>query len=101
MKIKEINKFKINDSENGVMTSDVLQINGSSYCEGMPDYDWFFSIASKDFPNLLNALTGLPESHDNAPNKLVVFLQENGTTVSELRDICENRSIEHSFMNYM
>jgi hypothetical protein len=54
-KIKEINKFKINDSENGVMASDVLQINGSSYCEGMPDYDWFFSIASKDFPNLLNA----------------------------------------------
>lgn len=101
MKIKEINKFKINDSENGVMTSDVLQINGSSYCEGMPDYDWFFSIASKDFPNLLNALTGLSESPEDTANKLAIFLQENGTTVTELRDICENRSIEHSFMNYM
>jgi len=101
MKIKEINKFKINDSENGVMTSDVLQINGSSYCEGMPDYDWFFSIDSKDFPNLLNALTGLFESPEDTANKLVIFLQENGTTVTELRDICENRSIKHSFMNYM
>ena len=79
MKIKEINKFKINDSENGVMTSDVLQINGSSYCEGMPDYDWFFSIDSKDFPNLLNALTGLSESPEDTANKLVIFLQENGT----------------------
>lgn len=101
MKIKEINKFKINDSENGVMTSDVLQINGSSYCEGMPDYDWFFSIDSKDFPNLLNALTGLSESPEDTANKLAIFLQENGTTVTELRDICENRSIKHSFMNYM
>ena len=101
MKIKEINKFKINDSENGVMTSDVLQINGSSYCEGMPGYDWFFSIASKDFPNLLNALTGLSESPEDTANKLAIFLQENGTTVTELRGICENRSIEHSFMNFM
>ena len=101
MKIKEINKFKINDSENGVMASDVLQINGSSYCEGMPDYDWFFSIASEDFSNLLNALTGLPQSPENAANKLAVFLQENGTTVTELRNICETKSIEHSFMNCM
>ena len=101
MKIKDINKFKINDSENGVMTSDVLQINGSSYCEGMPDYDWFFSIASEDFSSLLNTLTGLPESTENTAKKLAVFLQENGTTVTELRDICENKNIEHSFMSFM
>ena len=51
-RIKPI-EFKINDTENGYISPDMLQIDGASYIEGMDDYEWIFQIASKDFESLL------------------------------------------------
>ena len=94
-------QFKINDSENGVISPDVLQINGGSYVDGMPDYEWFFTLASEDFPALYKALTGQTEIPDDVAVGLKKYLQENGTTVTQLKEICETNDIEHSFSNYM
>jgi len=97
----ELDKFKINDSENGVMSADVLQINGGSYVDDMPDYEWFFSLAREDFPALYRALTGQTEIPDDVAVGLKQYLQEHGTTVTELKEICTANDIEHSFSNYM
>jgi len=94
-------QFKINDSENGSLSSEVLQIDGGSYVDGMPDYEWFFSLVSEDFPALYKALTGETELPDDVANGLKLYLQEHGTTVTELKEICTANDIEHSFSNYM
>ena len=94
-------QFKINDSENGVISPDVLQINGGSYVDGMPDYEWFFTLASEDFPALYKALTGQTEIPDDVADGLKQYLQENGTTVTQLKEVCEANDIEHGFSNYM
>jgi len=94
-------QFKINDSENGVISPDVLQINGGSYVDGMPDYEWFFSVASEDFSALYKALTGETELPNDVADGLKQYLQENGTTVTQLKEVCEANDIEHSFSNYM
>jgi hypothetical protein len=96
----KLDKFKINDSENGVMSPDVLQINGGSYSD-MGDYEWFFSVASEDFPALYKALTGETELPDNVANGLKLYLQEHGTEVTDLKEICTTNDIEHSFSNYL
>ncbi|HIL26642.1 MAG TPA: hypothetical protein EYG21_04505 [Nitrospinaceae bacterium] len=94
-------QFKINDSENGSLSPEVLQIDGGSYVDGMPDYEWFFSVASEDFPALYKALTGETELPNDVADGLKQYLQENGTTVTQLKEVCEANDIEHSFSNYM
>ena len=94
-------EFKINDSENGYLSPDVLQIDGASYVEGMDDYEWIFQIASKDFESLLKLLKATEELSDDIPNELMNYLKENGTKVSELRELCQDKEIEHYFQNWM
>ena len=99
-RIKPI-EFKINDTENGYLSPDVLQIDGASYVEGMDDYEWIFQIASKDFESLLKLLKATEELSDDIPNELMNYLKDNGTKVSELRELCQDNEIEHYFQNWM
>ena len=94
-------EFKINDNENGYLSPDMLQIDGASYVEGMDDYEWIFQIDSKDFESLLTLLKGNEELSDDIPNELMNYLKENGTKVSDLREICQDNEIEHYFQNWM
>ena len=94
-------EFKINDTENGYLSPDVLQIDGASYVEGMDDYEWIFQIASKDFESLLKLLKATEELSDDIPNELMNYLKENGTKVSEIRELCQDNEIEHYFQNWM
>ena len=94
-------KFKINDTEDGYLSPDVLQIDGASYVEGMDDYEWIFQIASKDFESLLKLLKATEELSDDIPNELMNYLKENGTKVSEIRELCQDNEIEHYFQNWM
>ncbi len=99
-RIKPI-EFKINDTENGYLSLDMLQIDGASYVEGMDDYEWIFQIASKDFESLLKLLKASDELSDDIPNELMNYLKENGTKVSDLREICQDNEIEHYFQNWI
>ena len=99
-KIKPI-EVKINDTENGYLSLDMLQIDGASYVEGMDDYEWIFQIASKDFESLLKLLKATEELSDDIPNELMNYLKENGTKVSEIRELCQDNEIEHYFQNWM
>ena len=99
-KIKPI-EFKINDTENGYLSLDMLQIDGASYVEGMDDYEWIFQIASKDFESLLKLLKATEELSDDIPNELMNYLKDNGTKVSEIRELCQENEIEHYFQNWM
>ena len=94
-------EFKINDTENGYLSPDVLQIDGASYVEGMDDYEWIFQIASKDFESLLKLLKATEELSDDIPNELMNYLKDNGTKVSEIRELCQDNEIEHFFQNWM
>ena len=99
-RIKPI-RFKINDTEDGYLSPDVLQIDGASYIEGMDDYEWIFQIASKDFESLLKLLKATDELSDDIPNELMNYLKDNGTKVSEIRELCQDNEIEHYFQNWM
>ena len=99
-RIKPI-RFRINDTEDGYLSPDALQIDGASYVEGMDDYEWIFQIASKDFESLLKLLKASDELSDDIPNELMNYLKENGTKVSDLREICQDNEIEHYFQNWM
>ena len=99
-RIKPI-RFKINDTEDGYLSPDLLQIDGASYVEGMDDYEWIFQIASKDFESLLKLLKVTEELSDDVPNELMNYLKENGTKVSEIRELCQDNEIEHYFQNWM
>ena len=99
-RIKPI-RFKINDSEDGYLSPDLLQIDGASYVEGMDDYEWIFQIASKDFESLLKLLKATEELSDDIPNELMNYLKDNGTKVSEIRELCQDNEIEHYFQNWM
>ena len=99
-RIKPI-RFKINDTEDGYLSPDVLQIDGASYVEGMDDYEWIFQIASKDFESLLKLLKATDELSDDIPNELMNYLKDNGTKVSEIRELCQDNEIEHYFQNWM
>ena len=99
-RIKPI-RFKINDTEDGYLSPDVLQIDGASYVEGMDDYEWIFQIASKDFESLLKLLKATEELSDDIPNELMNYLQENGTKVSEIKELCQDNEIEHFFQNWI
>ncbi len=98
--IKSI-EFKINESENGYLSPEVLQIDGASYIEGMDDYEWIFQIAKKDFGHLLKLLKETDQLSDDVPTELMSYLKENGTKVAEIRDLCAENDIEHYFANYM
>ena len=98
-RIKPI-RFKINDTEDGYLSPDVLQIDGASYVEGMDDYEWIFQIASKDFESLLKLLKATEELSDDIPNELMNYLKDNGTKVSEIRELCQDNEIEHYFQNW-
>ena len=99
-RIKPI-RFRINDTEDGYLSPDALQIDGASYVEGMDDYEWIFQIASKDFESLLKLLKKTEELSDDIPNELMNYLKENGTKVSEIRELCQDNEIEHYFQNWM
>ena len=99
-RIKPI-RFKINDTEDGYLSPDLLQIDGASYVEGMDDYEWIFQIASKDFESLLKLLKATEELSDDIPNELMNYLQENGTKVSEIKELCQDNEIEHFFQNWI
>ena len=99
-RIKPI-RFKINDTEDGYLSPDVLQIDGASYVEGMDDYEWIFQIASKDFESLLKLLKATEELSGDIPNELMNYLKDNGTKVSEIRELCQDNEIEHYFQNWM
>ena len=99
-RIKPI-RFKINDTEDGYLSPDLLQIDGASYVEGMDDYEWIFQIASKDFESLLKLLKATEELSDDIPNELMNYLKDNGTKVSEIRELCQDNEIEHYFQNWM
>ena len=94
-------RFKINDTEDGYLSPDLLQIDGASYVEGMDDYEWIFQIASKDFESLLKLLKATEELSDDIPNELMNYLKDNGTKVSEIRELCQDNEIEHYFQNWM
>ena len=98
-RIKPI-EFKINETENGYLFPDELQIDGASYVEGMNDYEWIFQISRKDFVSLLKLLKATEELSDDIPNELINYLKENGTKVSELRKLCQDNEIEHIFQNW-
>ncbi len=98
-RIKPI-RFRINDTEDGYLSPDALQIDGASYVEGMDDYEWIFQIASKDFESLLKLLKKTEELSDDIPNELMNYLKENGTKVSEIRELCQDNEIEHYFQNW-
>lgn len=94
-------EFKINDTETGYLSPDILQIDGASYVEGMDDYEWIFQIASKDFESLLKLLKATEKLSNDVPNELIDFLKENGTKVSEIRELCQDNVIEHYFQNWI
>ena len=94
-------EFKINESENGYLSPEALQIDGASYIEGMDDYEWIFQIAKKDFGHLLKLLRKTDQLSDDVPTELMNYLKENGTPVSEIRDLCTDNEVEHYFANYM
>lgn len=93
--------FKINETETGYLSPDALQIDGASYIEGMDDYEWIFQIGKKDFEALLKLLKGTNDLSEDVPTELMNYLKENGTKVSEIRDLCKDNDIKHHFENWM
>lgn len=94
-------EFKINESENGTLTSSHLSIDGASYIDGMPDYEWYFSIGAEHYKDLFIALSKQEDFAGNAEEELVKYLKENGTKVSQLTSICRSKNIPYYFKNYM
>ena len=97
---EKLHEFKVNDSENCRIFQSKLIIDGASYSD-MGDYEWFFTLAREDFPALYTALTGKTEKPDDVAVGLKKYLQEDETTVTQLKEVCETNNIEHSFSNYM
>jgi len=93
--------FKINETETGYLSPDALQIDGASYIEGMDDYEWIFQIEKKDFEALLKLLKRTNDLSEDVPTELMNYLKENGTKVSEIRDLCKDNDIKHYFQNWM
>ena len=94
-------EFKINESENGTLTSTHLSIDGASYIDGMPDYEWYFSIGAEHYKDLFKALSKQEDFAGDAEEELVKYLKENGTKVSQLTSICRSKKIPYYFTNYM
>ena len=94
-------EFKINESENGTLTTSHLSIDGASYIDGMPDYEWFFSISAEHFEELIKALLRQEDFAGDAEGELVKYLKENGTKVSQLTSVCKSKKIPYTFKNYM
>ena len=94
-------EFKINESENGTLYAGRLDIDGGSYIEGLPDYEWSFAIDAKNYEDLVRALLKKDDLTGDAEKELVKFLKENGTSVSDLVDVCKANDIEYHFANYM
>jgi len=97
---EKLHEFKVNDSENCRIFQSKLIIDGASYSD-MGDYEWFFTLARENFPALYKALTGETELPDDVADGLKQYLQENGTTVTQLKEVCEANDIEFGFTNYM
>ena len=98
-------EFKINDSENGTLYADRLDIDGASYVNGLPHYTWFFSIEAENYEALLKGMTKYLEGQfnfsDDYEYELVKYLKSFGTKVSSLIDVCKANDIEYYFKNYM
>ena len=98
---KKKEEFKINESENGTLTSSHLIIEGASYIDGVADYEWYFSIGGEHYKDLFKALSKQEDFTDDAEEELVKYLKENGTKVSQLTSVCRSKKIPYSFKNYM
>ena len=95
-----LEEFKVSDSENCRIFESKLIIDGASYSD-MGDYSWFFTLERENFPGLYKALTGQTEIPDDLTDSLKQYLLENGTTVTQLKEVCEANDIEYGFTNYM
>ena len=97
---EKLHEFKVNDSENCRIFQSNLIIDGASYSD-MGDYEWFFTLATENFPALYIALTGKTELPDDVAVGLKQYFLENGATVTQLKEVCEANDIEYGFTNYM
>ena len=96
------NVIKVNDSENAWLTEHGhLQMDGASYIKGMDDYEWYFATHKDYFPKIYKELSGNTEAQEDISNVLMKYLQENGTTISELMDVCRANELEYQFSNWM
>ena len=94
--------IEINSSENAWFTENGhLQMDGASYIEGLPDYEWYFATHKDYFPKIYKELSGNTEAQEDISNVLMKYLEENGTTISELMDICRTNELEYHFSNWM
>ena len=94
--------IEINSSENAWFTENgCLQMDGASYIEGLPDYEWFFATHKDNFPIIYKELSGNTEAQEDISNVLMKYLEENGTTISELMDICRTNELVYHFSNWM
>jgi hypothetical protein len=96
----KLHEFEVSDSENCRIFESKLIIDGASYSD-MGDYEWFFTLATENFPALYIALTGKTELPDDVIEGLKQYLLENGATVTQLKEVCEANDIEYGFTNYM
>ena len=93
---------KINESENACLSEHGhLQIDGASYIKGMDDYEWYFATHKDYFPKIYQELSGNTEAQEDISTVLMKYLEENGTTISELMDVCRANKLEYQFSNWM
>ena len=97
---EKLHEFEVSDSENCRIFESNLIIDGASYSD-MGDYEWFFTLATENFPALYIALTGKTELPDDVAVGLKQYFLENGATVTQLKEVCEANDIEYGFTNYM
>ena len=94
--------IEINSSENAWFTEDGhLQMDGASYIEGLPDYEWFFATHKDNFPIIYKELSGDAKVHEDIANVLMNYMGEKGTKISKLMDISKANELEYHFSNWM
>ena len=93
---------KINEFENAYYDEQGhLHMDGADYLEGFPDYEWFFATHKDNFPIIYKALSGDPAVQEDIANVFMSYMEEKGTTVSELVDISKANELEYQFSNWM
>ena len=93
---------KINEFENARFDEQGhLHMDGADYLEGFPDYEWFFATHKDNFPIIYKELSGDPAVQEDIANVFMSYMEEKGTTVSELVDISKVNELEYQFSNWM
>ena len=93
---------KINESENARFDEQGhLHMDGADYLEGFPDYEWFFATHKDNFPIIYKELSDDPAVHEDIANVFMSYMEEKGTTVSELVDISKANELKYQFSNWM